>query len=264
MRSTGLRAPNRSNAFKEHQHMSTYRRQYPEGYYVYAYIRNKDSKNGKSGTPYYIGKGKKKRAWEKHRVPVPKSDDNIIILYENLDNYTARDIEIRLIRWYGRIDLGTGILQNLTHGGDGSSHYSPETREIIRKKRAAQIMKPMSDETKRKIGAANKGMKRPKQTLETIQKRIKSLIGIPCKEETKKKISNSNLGRKAYNNGEITIYRKEHPGGNWELGTLVSLTTCPHCFKSGTSAKLRGRHFDKCKSNPSNKKFILVDPFNLW
>jgi len=29
-------------------------------YYVYFYLRSKDSQNGKAGTPYYIGKDKKK------------------------------------------------------------------------------------------------------------------------------------------------------------------------------------------------------------
>ena len=33
-------------------------------YYVYAYLRSKDSPNAKAGTPYYIGKGTK--ATDKH------------------------------------------------------------------------------------------------------------------------------------------------------------------------------------------------------
>lgn len=34
-------------------------------YYVYAYLREKDSDTASTGSPYYIGKGKNKRAWER-------------------------------------------------------------------------------------------------------------------------------------------------------------------------------------------------------
>ena len=92
-------------------------------FYTYAYLRKGD------GTPYYIGKGKGKRAYDStHRVKVPDDRDRIIFLKENVSEREAWDYETEMIQFYGRKDLGTGILRNMSDGGEGPSNPSPEAR----------------------------------------------------------------------------------------------------------------------------------------
>ena len=84
-------------------------------YYTYAYLRP-------DKTPYYIGKGQGNRCYIQTRrsIKVPQKE-RIIFLKKNLSEADAFKHEVYMIAVLGRKDLGTGILRNLTDGGEGSS-----------------------------------------------------------------------------------------------------------------------------------------------
>jgi hypothetical protein len=219
-------------------------------FYTYAYLR-------KNGTPYYVGKGEKSRAYNKNHnnVYVPPKN-RILFLKKNLTEEQAFKHEIYMIAVFGRKDLETGILHNRTNGGDGSSgriatenqkkkqsekmkgRNGPVISEEGRKK-LSQIMrgnkrgKPHTQETKDKISKAHKGKK---LTEEHKKKLTESHIGIKkgtCSQKTKDKISRAHKDKKHYppsqkgtkwwNNGQINKRNVECPGEEWCLGKLLNV-----------------------------------------
>jgi len=85
-------------------------------FYVYLYLRD-------DGTPYYVGKGKgnrvnrpKLRANGK-LIPAPRNKSLITIIPQTSEQ-EALELEKTLIKQWGREDIGTGCLLNLTDGGD--------------------------------------------------------------------------------------------------------------------------------------------------
>jgi hypothetical protein len=174
-------------------------------YYVYAYIRKSNN------TPYYIGKGKGRRAFEKHgSITVPKNRNKIVFLEKNLSEIGALAIERRFIKWYGRQDLKTGILRNKTDGGDGTSGSKK------------------SVEFKLEVSKRFRGRVSPTKGLEPWNK------GKSTSSSTKQKISESLKGK-----------------NSWNKGIPHKKIECPYCKKIGGVNVIKQWHFENCKfKNP--------------
>lgn len=190
-------------------------------FYVY-YLRRPDKADPfepEKGQPFYIGKGcngchlehRKEAEKLKHKpgkkvikIHVIHSlwkkglDFKVDIVFDDLTEQEAFDTEKEAIKAYGRIDLETGCLANMTNGGEGTfGHIQPESQR--KRSREANLGnthnlgKNLSEETKDKIRQKAIGRPKSKEHREAISKAQKGKI---ISEETRRKTSNTLKGRK--------------------------------------------------------------------
>ncbi len=180
-------------------------------FYVYMYLRANGSAHGKAGSPYYVGKGKGMRAYDKsHRCKPPSDPLRIVFVVRDISENAAHAEEKRLIALYGRIDNGTGCLANLTDGGEGQcgAKWSPEVIEKRASKMRGRSRPAFSEEWKRHLSEAHLGLpsnrKGKKCSLETRKKIGDSKRGRIVSENQREKISKALTGKKR------TPFSEEH------------------------------------------------------
>ena len=205
----------------------------PYRFYTYAYLRE-------DRTPYYIGKGQRKRIYQRggKPCPIPKDKSRIIFLKQNLTEKEAFKHEIYMISIFGRKCDG-GILLNKSMGGQGASGFVPsqETRQLMSKKRNGKNYiiytqevrdkisnskkgKKYSPELRKKLSEAHKGKTHSDETKKKMSTAHKGRV---FTEEWKEKLSEANkgkhIGKKWWNDGcGNTKFSLDCPGDNWKLG----------------------------------------------
>ncbi len=165
-------------------------------YYVYLHVKRD------TGEPFYVGKGIRKRAYEKgkrrssywHRL-VNKYGYDVFIIESNLTESEAYQKEKYWIKRIGRISLNEGTLINMTDGGDGCVGFilSDETREKIRLSKLGD-KNPMYGKT-----SSMKGKKFPDEVRHNMSKAKKEYFkhneskrkGVKRSEESILKMTNS-------------------------------------------------------------------------
>jgi hypothetical protein len=171
---------------------------------VYMWVR-------KDNTPYYIGIGNCKRPYiGKRSCGYPPPKDRVIILHENLDWRKACKIEKELIAFYGRKDVGTGILRNMTDGGEGLCNPPGSVREKISKSKIgkkhteqaranmskSQLGKKLSKETKEKLSKVNRGRKHTEESKAKFSGENHHMYG---KKHTRKSLEKMSISMKGEN-----------------------------------------------------------------
>jgi hypothetical protein len=153
--------------------------------YVYRHIRLDKNE------PFYIGigsgiKGIYKRAYNKNGRNIfwkrikNKTDYRVEILFDDLTWEEACEKEKEFIALYGRRNINTGILCNMTDGGEGSLGCI------------------VSSETRKKLSYGKKGIKKPPRSEEHKINLSISRTGVkrgPHNEETKRKIGLVHKGK---------------------------------------------------------------------
>jgi hypothetical protein len=144
--------------------------------YVYRHIRLDKNQ------PFYIGIGSSKFYNRAKRVKnrnsiwqriYDKTEIKIEIILDDLSIEEARIKEKEFIALYGRININTGILSNLTDGGEGAFGYvlTEEHRNKVSESNRRRIY---TEEDRKNISIRHTGRIKSKETREKLSNSIKN------------------------------------------------------------------------------------------
>jgi len=173
---------------------------------VYMVLRKEDSKTlgadvAPKGSPIYVGiTDHESRLNLLKRGNLSFEKYQIHVLHDNLSRAEAEAEEMRLISEYGRLDLGTGMLNNLTDGGDKGGLGVVWSDEQKAKLSASQKAtwdrgtrsRAISDEQKEKLRIASTGKKHTPESRAKMSAAQKGRVFSP---ETRAKMSAAQKGR---------------------------------------------------------------------
>lgn len=149
-----------------------------------------------SGVPFYVGKGKGRRARQlsgrsvEFKAIHSQGGCSVDLVDMFIHESQAHAHEIELIERFGRREMG-GLLINKTDGGDGTSG-AIRTAEHKAKISASKVGKPRPDWLKEHLSALKKGVPLAPEHREAISR---AQIGLTHTESARKKIGDAHRGK---------------------------------------------------------------------
>lgn len=205
------------------------------------------------GTVFYVGMGHVKRAYSLQRGKLwwkvaNKHGYTVEIVAQGLTSDEAWDLEIELIKRYGRIDIGTGCLVNHTKGGNSIEEIpNSSLKKKKRKLKKVERTKEWSD----KISAAMRGKKKTEEHKMKISERMK---GKRISDATKEKMRLSNKS-KIITAKPIACYDYYSKRFVAKFNSIVEASRHLHCKPTSISNNIHKRT-NYFYSKKLNKKLI--------
>lgn len=177
---------------------------------------------------FYIGIGTEKRPYRKDKrskfwkVIIDKTDYRVDIMFYDMSWEEACEKEKELIQLYGRRDLGTGTLVNLTDGGDGTygMTHSKQSRAKISK---SLLGRCVSSQTRKLLSDMRQGVSKSQEHKKRISESHKIKVLQLTLDDVLVKIWDSAndaelLGGYCHSNiGKVCKgKRKTHKGYKWK------------------------------------------------